>query len=312
MVRGGEGHRGLSGHVVFFKNGLIGEIVKGPVIEVVRIHKAVGPPNALLVLGPVRAQDDAEEVHAGVLGGGDQAVPRHGVGPGLDAVYVGVVVFPAAADEKISVVQLPLVGHVGGRDGVGAGVADGHKHRVLQRRLGDEVQVPGGGVMLGVVVAVGIHEMGVLTAQLLGFGVHPVHEAFHGAGDLFRQNGPGLVGGDHHQAVEQLLHRQNFPRLNAGGAAVLRQALQSRGGGGNLLTQLQPPLVDGLQHQKAGHDLGEAGRVELVVLVLRVDHRAGFPVHQQGGLRLNRRRRHPGRLDGNGQLSHQQKGQEKN
>ena len=247
-----------------------------------------------------------------MLGSGDQAVARLGVGPGLDPVDVGVVVVPAAADEEVGVVQLAFLRGVGGGDGVAAGVADAHKVRVLQRRLGDEVQVPGGGVVLGVVVAVGVHEMGVLTAQFRRLGVHPLHEAVHGAGDFLRQDGPGLVGGNHHQAVEKLFHRQDFPRLDASGAAVLRQALQGRGGGGNLLVQFQPSLVHGLQHQQAGHNFGEAGGVKLVVLVERVDCRPGLLVDQKGGLALDFRACHPGRLHGNGQLSHQQKGQEKN
>ena len=141
--------------------------------------------------------------------------------------------------------------------------------------------------MLGVVEAVGVGKMGVFTAQLLGLGVHGVHKGAHGAGDTLRQDIAGLVGGDHHHAVQQVPDRHGLAYLNVGGAAVGGQALQRGGGGGQFLVHGELSLVDGLQSQQSGHDLGQTGGIQLLMLVFRVDNAAGIGVHQQGGFALD-------------------------
>ena len=73
--------------------------------------------------------------------------------------------------------------------------------------------------MLGIVEAVGVGKVGVLTAQLLRLGVHLVHEGIHGSGHRLRQDVAGLVGGDHQHTVEQVLHRHGLSGLDAGGEA---------------------------------------------------------------------------------------------
>lgn len=103
---------------------------------------------------------------------------------------------------------------IGGGDLNDLGVADGHEHLVLHGLLGDEVEVPGGGIVVGVLKAVGVGKVGVLTADGVGPGVHVIHEGLDGAGDSLGQNVAGLVGGYHQDAVEELFHCQLLSYLD--------------------------------------------------------------------------------------------------
>ena len=64
--------------------------------------------------------------------------------------------------------------------------------------------------------------MGVFAAQFLGPLVHVRHEGGDAAADGFAQNVAYLVGGDHQQTVQQLLHRQRLAGHDVGGAGVIR------------------------------------------------------------------------------------------
>ena len=138
--------------------------------------------------------------------------------------------------------------------------------------------------MAGLGQAGGVGKVGVLAAQLLGALVHVGHEGVHRAVQRLTQDIARLVGGDDQHTVEQLLHRQRFALHDVGGAAVLRQALQSGGGGGDVLVHPQVAPVDGLKNQQRGHDLGGAGDVQLLVDVLLIEDGVRPDVHQQGGL----------------------------
>ena len=194
---------------------------------------------------------------------------------------------PPVGQQVVGGVQLALCVEIGGGNGIGGGVADGHEVRVFHGGLGNKVHIPGRGVVLGVMEAVGVDEVGVLTAQIRRLGVHGCHKGGHGAGDRLRQNVAGLVGGDHQHAVQQVPYRHGLTDLDAGGTAVRGQTLQGGGGGSQLLVHGQLPRVDGLQGQQGCHDFGQAGGIQLLVLALGVDHRAGIGVHQQGGLGQN-------------------------
>ena len=56
------------------------------------------------------------------------------------------------------------------------------------------------------------------------------------------------------------------------------------------LVHPQGPVVDGLHHQQEGHHLGDAGRLQLVVGVLFIEHGPGLFFHQHGGPRRHLRR----------------------
>ena len=56
---------------------------------------------------------------------------------------------------------------------------------MLQGLRCDEVQVPGGGVVLAVMQAGGVDEVGVLTPQSRSLFIHGAHEGVHAAGNGF-------------------------------------------------------------------------------------------------------------------------------
>ena len=141
--------------------------------------------------------------------------------------------------------------------------------------------------MLGVVQAVGIDEVGVFAPQLCRPGVHGVHKGAHAAADTLGQHVAGLVGGDDQHALEVVFHRHGLAHLDPGGAAVGGQPVQRGGGGGQLLIQRQLPLIHGLQRQQRGHDLGQAGGIQLGVFIFGVERRLRVPVHQKRRLGLN-------------------------
>ena len=125
-----------------------------------------------------------------------------------------------AADQVVGGAQGAGGAEIGSRNDGGGRVADRHKPLMLHSLLGNEVHIPSGGIVLRVVESVGVDKMGVNTAQGLRFGVHLPNKGGHGTGDGFRQNMAGLIGGDQHHAVQQVLHSQNLAGLNIGGAAV--------------------------------------------------------------------------------------------
>ena len=149
--------------------------------------------------------------------------------------------------------------------------------------LGHDINVPGGGVVVGVVQAVGVHKVGVLHPQLLGPLVHQVHEGGDVPGHGHGQDVGGLVGGDHQQAVEQVMDGDLLPGHDVGGGGVVGDVRKGLGGGGDHGVHGQLPPADGLQGQQGGHDLGDAGGVSDLVCVLLVEDLVGFHVHQQGG-----------------------------
>ena len=85
---------------------------------------------------------------------------------------------------------------------------------------------------------------------------------------------------------------EHLPGPDAGGAAIRRQPLQGALRNSDWLVHGQLPAVHCLQRQQSGHDLGETGGIELLVLVLSIDHAAGVGVHQQGSLGLDGGVRH--------------------
>ena len=68
----------------------------------------------------------------------------------------------------------------------------------------------GRGVMLGIVEAMGVHEMGVGASQIGCFPVHHVRKGFRGTGDVLRHRVGAFIGRFQHDGIQALLHRQLF------------------------------------------------------------------------------------------------------
>ena len=284
-----EGHRHLLNHLVLRQHRFGGEVVKAPVEQAAGLDKAAHPGVAVLGFHQLRPQHHGDQLPVGPRRGGHQTVARRVGGAGLDALGAAVQISggPPVGDQVVGAVQLPCLAHVGGRHGVGLGVADGHERVVLHGLLREQVDIPRGGVVVVVRKAGGIGKMGILAAQLLRPPVHVRHKGGNAAADGLAQNVAHLVGGHHQQAVQQLLHRQVLAGQNVGGAGVLRKPRHAVGAGGEGLIQPQLAPVDGLEHQQRRHHLGDAGGILLGVGVLVQQHGAGGAVHQQRGAGLN-------------------------
>ena len=131
----------------------------------------------------------------------------------------------------------------------------------------------------------GVEKAGVRHAQLLGAVIHLLHEQLRDARHFLRQRHGGVVAAGNAHGFQKLLHGDLLPF-----GQIHLAAAHGRGVGADgdhvLVVQLSP--LDGLHGQQQGHDLGDAGRLQLLVLVLREKHLSRFLLHEQRGLGLHR------------------------
>ena len=97
---------------------------------------------------------------------------------------------------------------VGSGEGVVFGGGDGHEDGIhVHGVFGDEVKILGGGVLIVIGKAVGVGEMGVDGADLLGFLVHHFHEGrIVAVSDVVGDDAGGFAGGAEDHGVEQVDH----------------------------------------------------------------------------------------------------------
>ena len=143
--------------------------------------------------------------------------------------------------------------------------------------LDDQGQVGGGGVVVFVVEAVGVGEVGAGAAQGLGLVVHQLDKGLNGAGYVLGDDVAGLIGRGHHDAVEEVPQGQHLAGHQARGAAVLVEVLQRRLRDRHLVVQIAV-----FQRQIGRHHLGEAGGEALLGGVEGVERGAGVQLDQQG------------------------------
>ena len=145
--------------------------------------------------------------------------------------------------------------------------------------------------------------MGVLHPQLPGPVVHLLHKQLRDPRRFFRQGHGGVVAAGHAHPLQQVLHGDLLPGGQKNPAAA-------HGGGivadGDHVVIGQGSPVDGLHHQQQGHDLGDAGRFQGLVLVFGVEHLSRLLLHQQRRLRLHRQLHPPGRTQRQQQHQHRQ------
>ena len=254
---------------------------------------------SLGVLEPLLAgggfQHHGDQLHALPLRRGGNAVSGGVRGPGFQPR--GPLI---KADELVGVGQLEL--------SVPKGVhPDGGKApdvRVTADQLpGHHGDVPCAGDVALRRKARAVDEMGVLHPQLPGPVVHLLHKQLRDPRHFFRQGHGGVVAAGHAHPLQQVLHGDLLP----GGQKDLAAA---HGGGivadGDHVVIGQGPPVDGLHHQQQGHDLGDAGRFQGLVLVFGVEHLSRLLLHQQRRLRLHRQLHPPGRTQRQQQHQHRQ------
>ena len=171
---------------------------------------------------------------------------------------------------------------------IGGGVGDRQEHGVLHGLGEDQVLVIGRAVVPLGGQAVGVGEVGVLTAELGGALVHLLDEAGDAPGEVAAEDVAGLVGRLQHRAVEQILHGDHRARHDARGAGVVLHALLAVVLGGDHVLERDAAAVERLEREQHGHHLGETGDGALVVLVVTVQDPARIQIHQDRGLAVER------------------------
>ena len=289
---GGELHRDLFQIGVCVEQGGGGEVVIAPVQQLGGFGELLAQDLVGAGLGIFTPQDHGAQGGALPGGGGDQAVAGFPGRTGLDAdgarVYIAVVL--EAGQQTVGVVQGPLGRLVGGGDGIGVRRDDLPEGGVGHALLGHEIDILGGGVMVGVVQAVGVYKVGALHAQLLGALVHLLHEGGDVAAYGHGQDVGRLVGRVDHQAVEQVLNGDLLSGYDVGGGGVVRDVCQGGGVHSDHGVHGEISPADRLNGQQSGHDLGDAGRVAHLVGVHLMEDLVGIHVDEEGG----------GGLQGNG------------
>ena len=123
-----------------------------------------------------------------------------------------------------------------------------------------------------------VDKMGVRHAQLGGSPVHLLHEQLVHTGDLFRQRHRRVVAGGHAHRFQQFLHRDLFTLRQIDLTAAHPGG---RGADRHHVVVADRAAVDGLHGQQQRHDLGDAGGLQLLVLVLGEQHLPRGTLHQQ-------------------------------
>ena len=155
---------------------------------------------------------------------------------------------------------------------------------VLHRFVGQGCQVTGGGIVVIVMQAVGVHEIGVGHSKHLGGLVHQLDELSLGAADVFGDGDGCIVTGAEDRAVEQVQHGELFtdPQAQHGGLGVQHRADALLGAvvaDGDDLVQ----VVRCQQAQQHGHDLRGGSGVHQLVRILFKDDLARALLDQDAG-----------------------------
>ena len=181
-------------------------------------------------------------------------------------------------DTAVHVTQkLVVIGHGAPADGHRPGGGDAHQGLILHRRAGQKGHVPGGGVVILMVQAIGVSEGAVLHPQISGGLVHHAHESRLTAAHMTRDGHCGIVSGTEHQAVEQRLQRQLLPLFQIHGGTLGQRGLPV-----DCHNFPQVSLPD--RHQRR-HNLRGAGDQHLRVGVLLIEYPPTVHIHQNSGRR---------------------------
>ena len=142
---------------------------------------------------------------------------------------------------------------------------------VFQQLPGHPGDIHGGGAVLPGFLAViqtgAVDEVGVFHSQLLGPPVHLLDEGLLGTGDVLSQRTGAVIGRGHRHGFEHIRHGHGLAHLQIdltapfGGSGL---------GGGDGILPSDLPGVNGLHHQQHGHHLGDTGRSQRLVGILRV------------------------------------------
>ena len=288
MVDFGKLNRDFLNGLHLIDDGFISEMLKTVVEHTGGVGETTNIANTVY-LHTLGTQDDADKMETAFFGGRDQTVAGIVGRSGLDAVCAGVAItdHTPVGEQMVGGIQLALCADVGCGNGIGCAICNGHEFLVLHSGPGNQIHVPGRGIVLRIVEAVSIYEMGVFAAEHFCLLVHLVNKCRSGTSNCLGQNVAGLIGRNDHHTVQQVSHRHGFTGLDIGGAAIGGESGQCGFTCGYILIQRQLSLFDSIKGQQSGHDFGQTGRIQFIVLVMSVYHSTGIVVHQQGSLGQN-------------------------
>ena len=205
----------------------------------------------------VSAEGHGDEVAAVLLSRDHEAFAALGGVAGLSRGHDAVGVRVARRLDK----------EVGGREGAGGILVRGGKrpggaagdlgeHGVFEGGAENERQVARAGVVVVVVQAAGVREVGVGTAELDGFLVHERDEVLPGAAHVTGEHVGGVVAGGKKHAGEQVLDRELLSVLDAAHHALLAEHAEVVGRDRDDVVE-----VRALEHEQRRHHLGRGGGI---------------------------------------------------
>ena len=150
---------------------------------------------------------------------------------------------------------------------------------VFHGRQRDLQQVPGGGVVVLVMQAVGVDKMGIGTAQLPGGVVHQLHKIFHAARHMDGQGVGGVVAGTDEQIAHQIHKGDLLADQQIAGTTLLIQSVHGIPCDGDHILGIA--VFHG--HQ-GGHQLCSGGGIKLHVRILLQQDGIGAQFIQNGTL----------------------------
>ena len=201
-------------------------------------------------------QDAGDELSSLAGGAPDVGVTRRDRPASLDSVGRSILpqVLIAVHHQSIFEVDAPV-------DHLFLGFDDLGEVGPLQGFSGDEAKIVGRNLVVLIVEAVWVVEMGVLATELFGSAIHSLGELRHTAVHLLGNGITAVVGAAKHEGVRHAADPDALPGLKVH-ARLLDGEDVGRGSDDVVGFVI-------LQHQQAGHDLGCACGVARGVFVAR-------------------------------------------
>ena len=161
-------------------------------------------------------------------------------------------------------------------------IADFTEHFISKKIAGNQRQIVGACIMLGIMKTVCIHKMGICASHFLGAFIHQRHKIVNGAGDIFAGSIGRLVGGSYHDSIETFLQRNGFALIHTHIGAICRHAENG------LVTKFYHVVQTTVLHGKeCGHNFCGTCGIKSFVNIFGVKDHARIGVHKDGGLRAN-------------------------
>ena len=173
--------------------------------------------------------------------------------------------------EKIAGFRL----HIGRRNLINLGSDELAVKRIVPGCLGNFHHIIGSGVMLLIVKTVGIVKVCVVAAKLFGALVHQLYEFLHRSADFLSQGQSHFIGRFQHESHEGLFYCKDFPCLCINRRTAGLDAVCCFLGHGDGIVHIQVFTC-----QQCRHDLRDAGRIKLLICILRIKNTICYCVHQ--------------------------------